>query len=249
MRPDRNARAASISVGGLGILPMGSVAMATIGALPESMRRSHGKRSATRRKNRIRLNRWSSSGAGVSCGSRPMSDADAGARCKQAHDLRRSRLDLPTKKPRCRPATTMADGSAKLRAASPFRSMKGSPLRRVVLRAWCRRAISRKACRRGLRRNWKGSARGRFQKEEQTRIDGGRDRDRTCDPYHVKKTIGIEYKEYQRARAAKSAPECTSGAPIWFSEPESTTLRASVEVIAEIAANVISSALWFMDAA
>jgi hypothetical protein len=26
-------------------------------------------------------------------------------------------------------------------------------------------------------------------------------------------------------------------------------LRASVEVIAEIAANVISSALWFMDAA
>jgi hypothetical protein len=114
MRPDRNPRPASISAGGLGILPMGSLGIATIGALPESMRRSHGKRSATRRKNRIRLNRWSSSGAGVSCGSRPVSDADACARCKQARDLRRSRLDLPTKKPRFRPATTMADAAPRL---------------------------------------------------------------------------------------------------------------------------------------
>lgn len=64
MRPDRNARAASISASGLGILPIGSVGMATIGTLLESMRRSHGKRSATRRRIGSR-NRWFSSGASV----------------------------------------------------------------------------------------------------------------------------------------------------------------------------------------
>src|SRR6266446_6104995 len=55
MRPDRNPRAASISAGGLGILPMGSVGMATIGALPESLRRSYGKRSATRGRDRLHV--------------------------------------------------------------------------------------------------------------------------------------------------------------------------------------------------
>jgi hypothetical protein len=46
MRPDRNPCPASISDGGLGIHPMGSIRIAAIEALPESMRRSRGNRSA-----------------------------------------------------------------------------------------------------------------------------------------------------------------------------------------------------------
>src|SRR5712691_7751476 len=48
MRPDRKDCAASISHGGLGILPIGSVGIATIGALPESVRRCQGRGSSTR---------------------------------------------------------------------------------------------------------------------------------------------------------------------------------------------------------
>jgi hypothetical protein len=35
-------------------------------------------------------------------------------------------------------------------------------------------------------------------------IDGGRDRDRTCDPYHVKEAFGQEMKESQCSFAALS---------------------------------------------
>jgi hypothetical protein len=76
-----------------------------------------------------------------------VSDADAGAHCKQAHDLGRSRLDLPTKKV---PTRDIEEGMS----------------------AWLEKELGT-------------LARGRFQKEKQTRIYGGRDRDRTCDPYHV----------------------------------------------------------------
>ena len=54
---------ASISDGGPRILPVGSIRVATIEALPKSMRRSRAKRSATQRRNRTLLR--SSSGENV----------------------------------------------------------------------------------------------------------------------------------------------------------------------------------------
>ena len=55
--------------------------------------------------------------------------------------------------------------------------------------------------------------------------DGGRDRDRTCDPYHVNEARGAEMKEFQRLNAANCGPG-SPDVPGMFANSGSVDLRA-----------------------
>ena len=93
MRPDRHPRAASISDGRLGILPMSWVGIATVGALPESVRRSHGARAVTQQRTQIYLIAGPLLERTLFCGIGPVPRAQrclTPRRFEQAHDFRRS---------------------------------------------------------------------------------------------------------------------------------------------------------------